>query len=435
MKSPLPGVLSLRTNELIRNVSKLTSGTTIALIIPVFLQPFLRRLFTPSEFGAFAIFLSIIEIIVSVGTLRYEMAIVLPKKDVLAANVLGLSVILSFAINALAFTGILIFPDTVAIAVHFPPQFVYWLYFIPFVTLLFCLSQSVNYWLIRKKAFWPSSINKISRRGLEGSLQLVSGIGHLNLGLVAGAVFGHLANVISGIFQLRASDFQINRISKQKIRYVYRRYIDFPKFSTLPSFLNVVSILLPFFIINKIFSEKETGYFDLVRQFLLVPIALISASVSQVLFQRITEKKHAGNSISTEIHKITLILFLITFICWLFLWFWGKDLFAVLFGMQWRTSGEIVKVVMIGFGFRFIVATLSIILVGLEKIKWYSLWQTFYFLAILSLLFASELSFFQFCVLYTIIESVSYIVQYFLILIVLRQYETNLKFKPGNFSL
>ena len=90
MKSPLPGVLSLRTNELIRNVSKLTSGTTIALIIPVFLQPFLRRLFTPSEFGAFAIFLSIIEIIVSVGTLRYEMAIVLPRKDVLAANVLGL---------------------------------------------------------------------------------------------------------------------------------------------------------------------------------------------------------------------------------------------------------------------------------------------------------------------------------------------------------
>ena len=70
MKIPLTGILSLRTNELIRNVFMLTSGITIAQAIPIFLQPFLRRLFTPAEFGAFAIFLSIIEIIVSIGTLR-----------------------------------------------------------------------------------------------------------------------------------------------------------------------------------------------------------------------------------------------------------------------------------------------------------------------------------------------------------------------------
>ena len=81
----------------------LTSGITVAQAIPILLQPFLRRLFTPAEFGAYAIFLSIIEIIVSIGTLRYEMAIVLPRKDATAANLFGLSVIISLAINALVF--------------------------------------------------------------------------------------------------------------------------------------------------------------------------------------------------------------------------------------------------------------------------------------------------------------------------------------------
>jgi O-antigen/teichoic acid export membrane protein len=283
--------------------------------------------------------------------------------------------------------------------------------------------------LIRKKAFWPSSINKISRRGLEGGVQLALGSFHLNLGLVAGAVSGHLANIISGIYQLRATDFTIKRITKEKLRYVYKRYIEFPKYSTIPALLNVVSLLLPLFIINKIFSEQETGYFDLTRQILLVPMALISSSLSQVLFQRITEKKNAGQSISKEIHRITFILFLFSFLGVALLWFWGPDLFVILFGKQWRISGEIVKVVMIGFAFRFIVATLSIILVGLEKIKWYSIWQTLYFAAIFSLVFVSGITFYHFCVLYTIIESVSYIAQYLMIFIVLRRYENQLKIK------
>jgi O-antigen/teichoic acid export membrane protein len=413
----------------------LTSGITIAQAIPILLQPLLRRLFTPAEFGAYAIFLSIIEIIVSIGTLRYEMAIVLPNKDVMAANLFGLSVIISLAINAVVFLGILLFQQPIAHLVNFPPQFIYWLYFIPFVTLLFCISQSVNYWLIRKKAFWPSSVNKISRRGVEGGIQVALGFSHLNLGLVMGAFFGHMANIVSGIYQLRATEFQLKRIAKEKLRYVYRRYIDFPKYSTIPALLNVVSLLLPLFIINKIFSELETGYFDLTRQILLVPMALISSSLSQVLFQRITEKKNAGKSISREIHRITFILFVFSFIGALLLWFWGPDLFVIVFGKQWKMSGEIVKVVMIGFAFRFIVATLSIILVGLEKIKWYSLWQTLYFIAVLSLIFASELTFFQFCIFYSIIESVSYIAQYILIFFVLRQYENRLRIGQNNLKI
>lgn len=426
-KIHLPDILSFRNHELGRNFILLTSGTTIAQAIPILLQPFLRRLFTPAEFGAFAIFLSITEIIVSIGTLRYETTIVLPEKEVMAANLFGLSFIISLIINSIAFFAFLLFHDTIAHVVNFPSQFIYWFYFIPLVSLLYCISQSINYWLIRKKAFWSSSINKISRRGLEGTVQLAFGICHLNPGLVIGAIFGHIANIISGIYQLRMTHFPIKRVTKEKLKYVFRRYIEFPKYSTIPALLNVISLLLPLFLINKIFSDKETGYFDLTRQILLVPMALISSSLSQVLFQRITEKSRAGKSISQEIHKITFVLFLITSIIALLLALWGTNIFIILFGKQWEISGQIVKVVMIGFGFRFIVSPLSVILVSLQKIKLYSLWQTFYFLAILSLVFFSKVTFFQFCVFYTIIESVSYLAQYFMIIFVLHQYEIKIK--------
>jgi O-antigen/teichoic acid export membrane protein len=228
---------------------------------------------------------------------------------------------------------------------------------------------------------------------------------------------------------MRSTGFTWGRISMDKLKYAMKRYAEFPKYSTIPTLLNVLSLLLPVFIINRIYSDQETGYFDLTRQILLVPMALIASSLSQVLFQRISEKKNNGQTMAGEIHLITLVLFILSFAGAFILWIWGTPLFVLFFGPQWRISGEIVKVVMIGFAFKFIVATLSVVLIGLEKIKWLSVWQILYFIAILSLAFAPRMPFYRFCILYAAIESVSYIIQYLMIIYVLRNYESALRIK------
>ena len=72
------------------NVLKLVTGTTFAQVIIVLASPLLTRLYGPEAFGFLALFTSITSIIGVIACMRYEMAIMLPKTDEEAANLLGL---------------------------------------------------------------------------------------------------------------------------------------------------------------------------------------------------------------------------------------------------------------------------------------------------------------------------------------------------------
>ncbi len=47
----------------VRNVFVLMTGTTIAMVIPLVASPALTRLYSPRDYGVFAVFVSIISII------------------------------------------------------------------------------------------------------------------------------------------------------------------------------------------------------------------------------------------------------------------------------------------------------------------------------------------------------------------------------------
>jgi len=79
-----------RSSSFAGDVLKLVTGTTIAQIITIVASPILTRLYGPEAFGFFALFTSITSIIGVIACIRYELAIMLPKSDEEAANLLGL---------------------------------------------------------------------------------------------------------------------------------------------------------------------------------------------------------------------------------------------------------------------------------------------------------------------------------------------------------
>ena len=93
------------------DVLKLVTGTTLAQVIAVLASPLLTRLYGPEAFGFLALSTSIITSIIRVvACMRYELAIMLPKTDEEAANLLGLSllcvtVITGLTVPALYFGG------------------------------------------------------------------------------------------------------------------------------------------------------------------------------------------------------------------------------------------------------------------------------------------------------------------------------------------
>src|SRR5690554_2501445 len=83
------------------DVLKLVTGTTLAQIIVVLTSPLLTRLYGPEAFGFYALFASITGILGVIACMRYELAIMLPKTDEEAANLLGLSLLSVTVISAL----------------------------------------------------------------------------------------------------------------------------------------------------------------------------------------------------------------------------------------------------------------------------------------------------------------------------------------------
>ena len=74
-------------SEFSRNILTLMTGTIIAQAIPIAISPILTRIYRPEDFGLYAIFVAIITILGSVASGRYELAIMLPKKDEDAINI------------------------------------------------------------------------------------------------------------------------------------------------------------------------------------------------------------------------------------------------------------------------------------------------------------------------------------------------------------
>ena len=139
-------------SEFGKNVLTLMTGITIAQAIPIAISPILTRIYTPEDFGVFALFVAISSIIGSVACGRYELAIMLPKKDENAINIFALG----FIITCVACLILLILAITLndfLVNLLGNKEIGFWLYFIPISVFFMGLFNLLNYFNNRKKNY------------------------------------------------------------------------------------------------------------------------------------------------------------------------------------------------------------------------------------------------------------------------------------------
>ncbi len=391
-------------SELLKNTTILVSGTAFAQLIPILLQPVLRRCYTPDLFGAYSVYISLLGIIIVFSSFRYELAIINPRDDSQASNILILSFLINFIVNLLLFLIILSVKNKILDFLNLDEKYIAFIYFLPLGGFLFGSYQGINYWLIRKKKFLQVSYIKFIRRGFEGSSQVGFFFTGVNSGLLLGDLVGHLANTISGYYQAVKSGFSLKLIRLNKIHDAFIEYQDYPKFNLIPGLMSSCSFLLPAIMINKFYSTAYTGYFDLSKLLLSIPLALIATSISNVLMQRISEKNKNGISISKDIFFIFFLVLAGGIVEIIVIELWAEDLFGLFFGTEWVFSGIISKILVLSYAMNFIVSSFSGIFIALRKIKILSIWQIIYFLAIVSLVLFRRNDFLDFIRVYVTIE-------------------------------
>jgi O-antigen/teichoic acid export membrane protein len=416
-------------SEFSKHALTLITGTIVAQLIPIALQPILRRWFDPADFGLFSVYTTITGMVATIGALKYESTVVLPKRDEEGANLVVLSVLISFVYSILIGTVLWMFSDWIIIQLGLPTAIKQWLVFIPFSIFFFSSYQAMNFWLIRKKAFRKSSINKVTRRLAEGSVQLTMASGFSRFGLIVGSIVGDLANFISGCFQLFRQGFRLSFIHKNILLSLLVRYKDFPLYSAVPALLNTVSLALPVLLVNHFFGQEITGYFDLSRLVLALPLALVATSISQVLFQQLTERIQEKREIKSLMKKTAKTLFVISLVLVIGTILFVFPAFDLLFGSEWQLSAHMTQVLVFSYAIKLIVSPMSSSFNALEKVRVSSIWQFCYFLLIAGVFVIPSLTLDNFLYLILTIDCVAYTIYFLLILRQINSYESIISVK------
>ncbi len=415
-------------SEMIRNTSVLVTGTMLAQLISVLLQPLLRRLFPAEMWGTYSVYMSLVGIIAVISSLRYDDAIVLPRKDKDSANLLALSLIFNLGITLIFFIIFLLFGRQILHTVNLKPGFTSSvLYLIPLGAFLYNVAQSFNYWLIRKKRYTGVSANKLVRRGSEGLSQITLALTKNSAGLIISDIIGQIANVVSTIIQSFRFGFSVKLLSKNKLIYVAGKFSEFPRYNLIPALMSTCSFFLPPVFINKFFSSESAGYFDLTKMVLSIPMAFVASAISSVLLQKIADSFNSRKSFLPELKSTLLIVMAISLAESAVITFFGISLFKIIFGQNWGVSGEISRIMVWSFVLNFIVSSFSCIFISMRKILYYSIWQLFYFVSIISLLFFRNLEFRSFLKVYVLIEVICYLAVLVMMIRIVMNYEKKLR--------
>lgn len=352
-----------------RNVITLMTGTTFAQILTIIVAPILTRLYGPEDYGVSALYTSILGIFTVIACWRYELAIVLPKQDKDAANVMALSISICFGMAALTLVLVAFFRIPIANILG-APELAPWLWFMPFSLIAAGLFQAFNYWSTRRKQFGRLAARTITQSTATAGAQLGAGA-ILNPGpggLIGGSIFGQLLATGQLAWQIIRDEGSTLRsfINKVDIKKMLIRYKEFPIFSSWSGMLNTASSMLPALLLGYFFSPTVVGLYTLGHSVLAMPMNVVGRSIAQVFFPQAAEARRNG-----DLSKLSLEMFQrllsIGFIPIILITVVAPDLFAIIFGTRWWTAGEYVRWLSLWLLFVFISSPLSNIYSVLER--------------------------------------------------------------------
>lgn len=407
------------------SVSNIT-GTILAQSIPILMQPVLRRIYSPEEFGLAAVYFSIITVLCVAVGLNFHSAIVLPKSEREAKALLLGSTLIALISSVILGVILFLFGKQIVHFFGWGEQLIPWLYLIPISAFLNSVHLSFGSWLTRARAYRASAINKVSRRFFESGFQLGLGLTLQKGGLLLGTWLGDVMNAVTYWIQFRRISGDFRGISLEEMKSALYRYIDFFRISLWTNLLSKVSYIIPILLAERLYASAITGQLDLGRQLLALPLSLITVGLAQVMLQQLSIKVNDNQSIIPLIKKVFLILFGMSLLMTLGMMIFGESLFVFIFGEEWRLGGILASWLVMSYALRFVVVPLSNVLMVLERLKWNSLWQLFYFCSMLMLFLIEGLDVLTWIKVVVLLDVLAYSIYGVIIWKAIRQYEAKL---------
>ena len=356
-----------RHQDLVKSILTLFTGSAIAQAIPILVSPLLTRLYPVVDFAALTIITTLISLVGVVVTGRYEFAVGLPADDRDARSLVQLASVITVSVSILVGIFLVFFRDGIASLMSFPSSPDY-LFAIPVAALFYGGYQAFSFWQIRQRNYVVVSGSRISQSLTNSASSLaIFFIGFGINGLILGNVLGQFAAFLYAFLSTagRFKDFLVKPVSDLKI--VAGRYADMPKVNSIHALSDVGQSTAVILMITGIFGSVSTGLYGLTMRILQAPLNMIGNSLAMVFYKEVSEKTINGQLISKLLLSTMRTLFLISLPVFLLLMVFGPDLFALVFGSEWRDAGLYARIMSPWLMLNFIASPLSNLPIILSK--------------------------------------------------------------------
>lgn len=351
-----------------KNILRLMTGATIAEAIPVAMSPIITRLYSPEDFGIFALFMAVATVLGSIATGRYEFAIVLPEKDEDAINIAALGFLIAIFISISWLIIILVLNENIA---HWLGNdgLSFWLYFTPIPIFLSGALNVLRYLNIRMRMYNEIARATVFKAVVGATMQLIFGVFKPGaFGLLASSVVAQVS-VNGKLLKNVLSRGLISHVSTRRIKAVGLRYIDFPKYSVWGIFLNQLSQNIMIFFIASTYSVAILGCFSLVQRLFGLTTSVLAQPISQIYFKEASDERVSTGAAVVSFVYFLKRLFITVVPASLVLIFLAKPLITIMFGERWIEAGNFAQILIPYFCCRLLSSPVSITLAIFEKQK------------------------------------------------------------------
>jgi O-antigen/teichoic acid export membrane protein len=349
-----------------KNIGLLVGSTIIGQLAVIIVSPFLTRIYAPSDIGLLGLVSSIAGILSTIVTLKYELAIIGAESESDSIMLVIISILLTLVLTlffSVAFTVISI--------LHLIKGFFLPLWVIPFVfltTIAYSLTYTFRYYLARRNDFrFIATINVW--QGIGRAVLQVIGAPFGGLGIIAGEAIGRGFGIPKTIMQIyKSQPMLLRKVNFLDIKTMCIKYKAFPKYVLPSSFFDILAVMLPIPMITALLGLELGGFLSLAQRITSAPLTLVGASIADVFHSQVAKHKSDNPAAIIKTFWSTFrLLVAIGILPTIILFFYGAQLFSIVFGNHWSLAGTLAAIMAPWMFIQFITSPLSRIILLSNK--------------------------------------------------------------------
>ena len=356
-------IQTLMKSQMLRNVTKISSGTILGQALSIVTLPIFTRLYGATVIGYWTLFTSVAVIVNAFSDLGLSNAIMMDDEGEQSEKLFSVITTISFIISLIVGVGYFVIKSVTPDPSGLHPLF----YSIVLFVLIFTQQQvNVCYnWLNKKKQY-----NILMKNPIINNVSVA--VIAIPLGLMGFTKYGYYIGLVLGqvftLFHMRRYLPRIFFDFKFRDHFdVIRSHLTYVKFQ-MPTYLVAqVKNQAPVFFIRSFFGVEILGYYSVCMRVLNIPVNLLASSIGKVYYQTAAEMKKKGQEVGDFTFRNIKRAMYVAIAPMVVIMSFGDIVCTLFLGNDYVITGNLSRIIVFMTFFQFLMMATQGITIVLEK--------------------------------------------------------------------